>query len=272
MITEKVNRTLVIRSVAIATDFAPWSHRAMQFALAIARGYGAALDIVHSVRRTEFSFVPDLIVPLDELAERDSEELMSRLHATHNLDGVEYRSWNLDGEVSTIGDFVRDQNIDLLILGTRGRSGLSKLVLGSIAEQIFHCVPCPVLTVGPRSRAAGSRPALKNVLFATDLSVQSVAAFPYALAAAEMWSADIHVLHACSADHSINESRMDAYRLRLDAHVSTEARIPIRHEAVPGAPASVVLEFANRSNADLIVLGLDTHRSLYGWPATLTCL
>ena len=264
--SEELNHSLAISNIAIATDFSPWSDRAIQHALVIARWYRAALHIVHTVRRSEFSFVPDIMVQLDELAERDCEDLMGRLHAAHTLDNIRHRTWNLFGEVSTLGDFVRDQKIDLLVLGTRGRSGISKLVLGSVAEQIFHCVSCPVLTVGPWSRGAASPLALKNVLFATDLSPQSAAALPYVLAAAKAWRAAIDVLHVCSPDRADSEPRMEAYRRRLDALTASEPRLSIRYHVVPGEPSPAVLDFAGQNSEDLIVLGLDNHRSLYGGP------
>jgi nucleotide-binding universal stress UspA family protein len=264
--SEEVNQSVAIRNIAIATDFSRWSDWAMQHALVIAHRYGAALHIVHTVRRSEFSYVPDLMVQLDELAERDCADLMNRLQAAHNLDNIKHRFWNLDGEVSIFGDFVRDREVDLLVLGTRGRSGISKLILGSVAEQIFHCVSCPVLTVGPWSRGAASQLALKNVLFATDLSPQSAAALPYVLAAAKEWRAAIDVLHVCSPDRSDSELQMEAYRRRLETLTANEPRLSIRYHVVPGEPSPAVLDFAGQNNEDLIVLGLDDHRSLYGGP------
>ncbi len=264
--SEELIHGLAIRNIAIATDFAEWSDRAMQHALLISRWYKATLHIVHSVRRSMFSFVPDMMVQLDELAERDCEDHIGRLHAAHKLDNIEHRVWNLDGEVSDFGDFVRDKKIDLLVLGTRGRSGLSKLVLGSVAEQIFHCVSCPVLTVGPWSRRAAAQLALKSVLFATDLSPQSAAALPYVLTAAMAWRAPIDVLHVRSPDRSDSEPRMEAYRRRLDAVIASDPRLAVRYHVVPGEPSLAVLDFARQNNEDLIVLGLDNRRSLYDGP------
>jgi len=236
---------LTIRNIAVATDFSPWSDRAMLHAVVIARWYGAVLHIVHTIRRSEFTFVPDLMVQLDELAERDCEDLMGRLRAGHTLDNIAHRTWNLDDGVAAFGDFVRDQNIDLLVLGTRGRSGLSKLVFGSVAEEIFHCVSCPVLTVGPWSRGVASRLALKNVLFATDLSPQSTAALPYVVAAAKSWRAAVDVLHVCSPDHADGDSRMQTYRRNFDTLAPSEPWLSIRCHVVPGTPSSAVLDFAS---------------------------
>lgn len=257
---------VAIRNIAIATDFSPWSDRAMQHALLITRWYGAALHIIHAIRPTEFSFVPDLMVQLDQLAERDCQDLMGRLHAAHKLDDIDYRLWNLYGEVSTLGDFVRDQNIDLLVLGTRGRSGISKLFLGSVAEEIFHCVSCPVLTVGPGARGVTSRLEVKNILLATDLSRQSTAALPYALMAARVWRAGLNVLHVSSPGATDCDTRMDAYRRRLNVLATREPGLLVRYHAVPGAPSPAVLNFARQNKQDLIVLALENHRSLYEGP------
>lgn len=262
------NSVLAIRNIAIATDFSPWSERALQHAIVIARRYGATLHILHTVRPSEFCFVPDVVVQLDELAEWDFEALVGRLQADHSLDQIEYRLWNLHGEVSAVfGDFVRERHIDLLVLGTRGRSGISKLILGSIAEQISHCVSCPVLTIGPSSRGAARQVQLQNVLFATDLSAESIAAVPYVLSAAKTWSSGIDLLHVCSSEISDCDRRMLEYSLRLEALTRGEPQLSIRYHLLPGEPSQAVLKFARDNKGDLIVLGLDSQRSIYGGPA-----
>ncbi|PWU10525.1 MAG: hypothetical protein C5B47_02035 [Verrucomicrobia bacterium] len=264
--SEASHSSLAIRNIAIATDFAPWSDRAMHHALLITRWYGAALHIVHTVRPSEFSVVPDLMVQLDQLAERDCQDLMRRLHAGHKLDNVTHRLWNFYGELAILGDFVRDQKIDLLVLGTRGRSGIPKLLLGSNAEEIFHYVSCPVLTVGPFSRDAARSLQLETVLLATDLSPQSSAALPYALSAAKACRAGVDVLHVRSHDSRNCDLRMDDYRRQLQALATSDSGLCIRYHAVVGSPSDAVLGFAGQNKHDLIVLALDNHRSLYDGP------
>jgi nucleotide-binding universal stress UspA family protein len=107
---------------------------------------------------------------------------------------------------------------------------------------------------------------LKNVLLATDLSPQSTAALPYVFAAAKEWRAAVDVLHVCSPGTPYCEPRMEAYRRRLDALAASEPRPSIRYHAVPGEPSRVVVDFAAENRNDLIVLGLDNHRSLYEGP------
>ena len=258
---------LVIRNIAIATDFSPWSDRATQHALFVAHRFGAVLHFVHAVRRSEFAVVPGMMVQLDEVAERDCDQMIERLNAGHCLENIEYHCWQMDGEVSEgFGDFVREHNIDLLILGTRGRSGVSKLLLGSVAEEIFHCVCCPVLTIGPWSRPATRQLKLNRVLFATDLSAESFTAISYVLTAAKTWQADIDVLHVCSATTSKCQDSMESLGRGMESLTRCEPDISVRYHIQSGAPSTTVLTFARHNNEDLIVLGLDRHRSLYSGP------
>lgn len=257
--------SLAIRNIAIATDFSPWSDRAMQHALLVARRMGAALHILHTVRRSEFAFVPDLMVQLDELAERDCENLMGRLHAAHSLEGIECHCWNLYGECSDVfADFVRDQKIDLLVLGTRGRSGISKLLLGSVAEEISRCVVCPVLAIGPSSRGATSQLELKRVLFATDLSKQSYSAIPYVLTAANQWGAALDVLQLCLSGDSKRQHGMEEFNRMIDMWAGGKQDFPVRYHIQPGAPSATVLNFARQNKEDLIVL---SHSSALNGPS-----
>jgi len=258
----------VIRIIAVATDFCPWSELALQHALVLARHFGAVLHILHVVRRTEFSLVPGFMVPLVEIAERDCDNLIGRLNATHSLANIEYRCWNIDGEISgVLEDFVRDHGVDLMILGTRGRIGISKVLLGSIAQKIFRYVSCPVLTVGPRSRSAPRKLQLKKVLFATDLSPESAAVIPYVLNAATISHAEIDVLHVCSSANCQCQYRMEDLRRRLEVMASGQVPLVLRYHVLAGPPSPAVLNFAMQEKEDLIVLGLDHRRSLYSGPS-----
>lgn len=265
--TDDLHSGPVIRTIAVTTDFCPWSDRALQHALVLARHFGAVLHILHVVRRAEFSFVPEFMVKLDELAERDFDDLIGRLNASHSLANIEHHCWNIDGEISgVIEDFVRDHGIDLMILGTRGRTGISKFLLGSIAQEMFHFVSCPVLTIGPWSLGAARQIELNKVLFATDLSPETAAAIPYVLMPAMTWNAEIDVLHVCSSANCQCQSRMRELRCRMEDLANGEAPLVVRYHVLLGPPSPTVLNFAMQEKEDLIVLGLENHRSLYGGP------
>ena len=264
--TVRSSPDVYVRNIAIATDFSPWSDRATRHALLVARQFGAVVHLLHAVRRSEFSLVPDMMVELDALAERDCDDLIARLGAAHELESIEIRHWNIDGEISEVfEDFIHDHRIDLLVLGTRGRSGISRILSGSIAQEISHYVSCPILTVGPWSRGA-SRPLLINrVLFATDLSKESKAAIPYVVTAARTWNAKIDVLHVCSSRDSDCRHLMQEFGRAIEDVAKPDGAI--RYNLIHGKPSTAVLEFARQNREDLIVLGLARHRSLYGGPS-----
>lgn len=257
---------LPVRNIAVATDFTPWSERATRHALVVAHRFGAVMHLVHAVRRSEFVLVPDLMVELGQIAERDCNGVIRQLDADHSLSGVEHRCSTLHGEFSeTLGSFIDDQRIDLLVLGTRGRSGIASLLLGSGAQQIFRSVLCPVLTIGPCCRGASRERRMNNLLFATDLSPESEAAIPYVLTAAKVWGATIEVVHVSSTPKLGCRHSMESLSSRIQALAGEHAPL-IRYDLLSGEPESAVLDFAGTNHADLIVLGLDSRRSLYDGP------
>ena len=103
-----------------------------------------------------------------------------------------------DGELwGSVGSVIETKQIDLVVLGTRGRSGLARLLLGSAAEEIFRRAPCPVLTVGPHASTLLLRGGgVAHILYASDFSPESVAAAPYAISLAQEYQAHLTLLHA----------------------------------------------------------------------------
>jgi hypothetical protein len=111
----------------------------------------------------------------DEKAHAEMQRIDSELSGLQHVTTVErgIEVW------PTVQEAIQEEDIDLVILGTHGRTGVEKLILGSAAEEIFRRSPVPVLTIGPgvpRSVHNGAR--FHRVLFATDFSPESLAAAP----------------------------------------------------------------------------------------------
>lgn len=102
-----------------------------------------------------------------------------------------------------------------MVLGTRGRTGISKFLLGSAAEEIFRRSPCAVLTVGPKSPAQPSRAEeFSQILYATDFTPESMAGAPYALSLAQEYQASWVVVLKSDADlHRIGYRLGEAYTM-----------------------------------------------------------
>ena len=131
-------------------------------------------------------------IPLDPLPASLDRDL---LEAESNMQILGKENYLLDlphediverGPVQeVIADLIRRNNIDLLVLGTHGRGGLKKFLLGSVAEELFRIATCPVLTVGaqvPEPQENGL--ANLNVLLPTDFEQPSLTALPYAISLA----------------------------------------------------------------------------------------
>lgn len=259
--------SVAIHNIAVATDFAESSAHAVEHALAIARHFGATVHLLHMVQPSKFAFVPDMMPAIDEASTRDCEQYVARLTGIHRLDGVKLERWVEQGEISeVVNPFVRDHRIDMLVVGTHGRSGIPRLLLGSVAQQIFHYVRCPVLVVGPRAPGSGPELQLKKVLFATDLSHESLAAVPWMLTAVEEWHTELDILHVCTTGNSEHPRLMNELRTRIDAALEDKQHGGVRLHLLRGKPMPCVTDFALHNHEDAIILGLKPHRGLYDGP------
>ena len=175
----------------------------------------------------------------------------------HNVTVTEGDLW------STITDTVRKQNIDLIVIGTRGRTGVGRALLGSAAEEIFRRAPCPVLTVGPHvSKDTERRLEMKEILYATDFSPESFSALPYAVSLAQEHQARLTILHVIGEQevgelvHA--ENYVESTQRRLRELVPAEAKpwCEPNFRVERGSAAKKILEVATALGADLIVLGV----------------
>jgi len=180
-----------LRNILFATDLDLSSQAALFCALDLARRYKAMLYTVNVLPHQPFVEAP----------EPDPEQIrlvaMQKLVAlTEPFQGIQHKELIEQGEVpEVLSRLVEDNDIDLIVIGTGARKGLEKLLLGSVAEQVFRTATCPVLTVGPHVTHWEIDGNLRHILFATDFGPESVHALPYALSLAENNKALLTLLH-----------------------------------------------------------------------------
>jgi len=147
-----------------------------------------------------------------------------------------------------------------VVMGTHGRSGLDRLLMGSVAEEVFRQAPCPVMTVGPRVAAQAPPEAdFKHIVLATNLTPGSPA-LPYALSLAQEFQALLTVVNMVppAAQTPSDFERIVETRTRnMRAMVEPEAELWCTPEYLVrfGPTADGILEIAAEKQADLIVLG-----------------
>lgn len=136
------------RCILHPTDFSESSAKALQIAIDLARDYGATLALLHVWLEPAAVYTSaDPVAGLDMNEVRDAEK--ARLNAIAIPDaGFVVERHFVEGEpAQEIVRFARERTTDLVVMSTHGRTGLGRLVLGSVAEQVLRNAPCPVLTV-----------------------------------------------------------------------------------------------------------------------------
>ncbi len=191
-------QSTTFKQILMATDFSDASQRAFAYAVAIAHRYRSALSVVHAIPPDPHEPAP--IYPLPRELDRDrmaAEKQMKQLDDDPRIHDLNHRLLLEQGPVwDVLASVIQREQVDLLVMGTRGRGGLKKLALGSVAEEVLRLAPCPVLTVGPNVPAADSAPTgFRRILFATDLGPTSAKAFPFALSVAEDYQAKLVLVH-----------------------------------------------------------------------------
>jgi len=137
---------LALRTILHPTDFSERAQYAFGLACGLARDYGARLILLHVAEPPPAVYGEGVVLPgIDELRASEQEEL-DRLAVPPDLANVERRLE--DGSaIEEIIRVARETHADLIVLGTHGRTGLGRLLMGSVAEQVMRRAPCPVLTV-----------------------------------------------------------------------------------------------------------------------------
>jgi nucleotide-binding universal stress UspA family protein len=187
----------VFHHILVATDFSEPSRRALCDATALAGENQAQLSIIHVLhtdRRYGVLENPPEVDPGHIAAERELKALVSDLKADLKVDTTLLQHGPVAQQVAAA---IEEKAIDLLVIGTRGRGGLKKLALGSVAEELLRVAPCPVMTLGPKADIAAVTcgKGFRRVLFATDFGKGSAKALPLALALARKQQAKLILLH-----------------------------------------------------------------------------
>jgi nucleotide-binding universal stress UspA family protein len=142
-----------LRRILVPTDFSPYSEVALTYAGAFAEKFHADLFLLHVVQDLAL-FVPDLVgaapplLPTLEQLTTPVREAFDRLVAEHHLQHLPIHPEVREGTpAAEIVRLAKEQEIDLIVMGTHGHTGLAHVLLGSVTEKVVRQAPCPVLTV-----------------------------------------------------------------------------------------------------------------------------
>lgn len=276
LLEEKINTDVSLKNILFATDFSAASEAALPYVAAMSLRYGGTVHVAHvlpEINLVRASAVdPVTLGSIYEDAHSRAQEKIQEV-ATR-LAGYPHRTHVRHGKVSEVlSEIIHADEIDLLVTGTHGRTGLGKLFLGSVAEEILRTATCPVLTVGPKApkphgvpkhRDNGDIPPISvevgHILYATDFGLHSLIAAPYAFSLAREFRARLVLLHVIEeyGEHLHNHPGPIAAALRKLEQLQPEDAV-LRHSPEPvvqfGSPADHILQTATERETDLIVLG-----------------
>jgi len=252
-----------LKNILYATDFSPTAESALPYVLGLAKRFGATIHALHVRFPVTYPVAgPEGMPQVMEAAEEQAQQESKQLHEL--LASLPHEVLISEGDIwTTINDTVQQQKIDLIVIGTRGRTGIGRALLGSVAEEIFRRAPCPVLTVGPHvSKDTQRRLEMKEILYATDFSPESLAALPYATSLAQENQARLTLLHVIGEpkvgelvhpEHYVDSTLRQLRKLMPpDAELWCEPKFMVEQ----GPAADKIMEVAIARGADLIVLGV----------------
>jgi len=145
-----------LRHILHPTDFSDSAGRALEYSMALCERFDAAMHALHvlpnpaAVPLSPGGFIPPQLTEAQQTYRQEAAELLSSLvpedwAAVHTVHRVTRQGPAFLGII----EYAREANIDLIVMGTHGRSGLPQILMGNVAEKVVRKAPCPVLTVRP---------------------------------------------------------------------------------------------------------------------------
>lgn len=249
---------ITFKNILCLTDFSEASEAALAYGLGFAKHFKAQLYPAHACN-------PDIVNEattasvLDKIVD-NSRQALEKLARDNNIAGpILFAHGPVE---NAFPRWIEQHGIDLVIVGTHGRRGLQRLLLGSTAEFIFRNATCPVLTVGPHVAVrpySGFIP--ENILFPTDLGAHAEFAAAYAISFAHESRGRLTFMHIVPLEAAFQRDRgelITAATSKLRQIVPSDAGLRCAPDVVVevGDPALEVQGYAAKERPDLIVLGL----------------
>ena len=266
------------KRILCATDLSDFSNAAVYYGAALARVFEAKVHLCHvidlpivSVHGEAFTYPTDYVNSLQESGFRQFKKLMAPL-------SIDREPHMETGAIApTIARLTGTIDADLVIVATHGRSGLKRLLLGSVTEHLIRTVRCPFLVVTPPEkkilRDTIERFAVKRILVGCDFSKDSAAAVAYGFSLAQEFQSALHLVHVIEPfaydDALMPDPMSAAVQTDLNAHLNRKLGELVPEETrnwcdvttacLAGKPFAELIKYAVLHAIDLIILGIRGH-------------
>ena len=258
-----------VKSILCPIDFSDFSAAAYQYALSLAEYYKARIIALHVVELWKYPFADYAAHEADyakffRALNEGGEVRLQRFAKEYAAAGLQPTLVVHQGNApNCILSVAQKENIELIVMGTHGRRGLDRLVLGSTTDRVMRKAVCPVLVVSdPSHKVLDSGPEghhrLSRILYCTDFSNNSERARGYAISLAAEYRAELTMLHVAETSHDLAraEALTAKHRQELDKLVSDMERdnLNVRSAVRFGKPYEEIVRHATEAQTSLIIV------------------
>ena len=268
---------LEIKLILCPIDFSEFSIRAYRHALSLAEHYRAKLVAQHIVELSRYPYA-DFVASTGDYAEfcrvlrEGGKEQLEKFVKNHTHDEIQPELVVHQGVApDCILSFAQKRNTDLIVMGTHGRRGYDRLVLGSVTNRVMRTATCPVLAICKPPHKSGAADVaadkgwghvhhLSRILFCTDFSENSERALNYAISVTAEYDAELTVLHVLEEVPSPakREEAIATATKELDKLIPLEGRktLKIKTAVRIGKPYQQIIQLALEAQIDLVAMGV----------------
>ena len=268
-----------IKTIVCTTDFSDFSNRAVPFGVALAREFGAKLYLCHVIDLSSVAMYGEGFSDPLMLESKITDYAHKHLQDLIGDAGIAWESLTSVGHTADeIALIAKEKGADLVVSATHGRSGLKRLILGSVTERLMRTLPCPMYIVRSLERDLAApvmaEMKLKRILVGCDFSTDSDLAVQYGISLAQEFQTELHLTHVleprvykdmltqtAGGGDSGREGLREKLTQKLKSMVPEEARQWCTPETLllAGHPSDELTKYAVVNDMDLIVLGVRGH-------------
>jgi nucleotide-binding universal stress UspA family protein len=258
-------------NILCTTDLSDHSNTAIAYGLALAKEFHAKLYIGHIVDLTATVAYGEVLYAPIEIQEKTVAFAREQIEHTMQTASIEWETLIATGHpADEIATLVNEHAIDLVVSATQGRTGLKRVILGSVTGRLMRSLDCPFLIVRNLENDRGTL--FKRILVGCDFSEDSNLAFEYGLSLAQEFESELHLVHVMETadykglikgetgtevEYPGHEEKRDQLRAMLpeESYNWCQPKLVL----LAGRPFEEITKYALFNHMDLIVLGIRGH-------------
>ncbi len=267
------------KRIVCATDFSDFSNRTVNYGIKLAKEFGSKIYVCHVIDLSSVAIYGEFQLDPVGLQNRVMQDASEQLE---ELIGKQHKEWEplitVGHAADEISRIVEEKDIDLVVAATHGRSGLKRLILGSVTERLMRTLTCPLLVVHSLDKEFISPDdqelKIENILVGCDFSPDSGLAFEYGLSLAQEFQSELHLAHVVEApiyqelhktetpiEEELQQEIHNRLLQKLQDMVPEEARnwCTPQTSLLDGRPYEELVKYAEQHKIGIIVLGTRGH-------------